>query len=340
MKKRIIIGLVAITTIISACSKAETIPPSDKPAEASTVASTEAPAVSASVATVESTDTASIEEKSDLVEELLSETGADKDDVLFSQTGDFDVDGIEEAFVLLERTASESSDSADNAVAKLWYVTAQECTEIFNYLGFTDGVAEMVDTFDVGGKTYISVNEIFTTNVISHLYYVEDGACKESAISGLGYFFKPDDVDDYAISISDYDALYEYEEGKESEAMELGHTYKNYYFYYDESLGDFKEYVGTAASEEELANVCGFDLAEEIRSEGYQVDEIIKRENGIYTINYSKIEKDDSGLIDITRMNAMFYEKTHSFILPRADEENTWQNSNFDGKYVLSVSGE
>lgn len=169
---------------------------------------------------------------------------------------------------------------------------------------------------------------------------MESGKCKESVVSGVGMFFKPDYIDDFCISASAYDAIYEYEEGKESEAMELGHTWKNYYFYYDPSFGDFKEYVGSEITEAELKEACGFDLAEEIRNEGYTVDNIINRDNGIININYSQKETTDFGMIDITRKNTTYNVNTDTFINFWEDGEDTWQNSDVGGKYEISLLGE
>ena len=97
--------------------------------------------------------------------------------------------------------------------------------------------------------------------------------------------------------MSAYDSGVDYEEGKEEEALYTGHTWKNYYFFYDKKSGDFKEYVGKEISEDELEAACGFDLAAEIREAGYQVDVVFKRENGIINVNYSKTERGDVGSV-------------------------------------------
>ena len=62
-------------------------------------------------------------------------------------------------------------------------------------------------------------------------------------------------------------------------------------FYYDAEKMDFMEYGATEITADELKDIVGFDLAAEIEAEGYQVDNILKRGNGIVNVNYSKEEK-------------------------------------------------
>ncbi|MBR1441139.1 MAG: hypothetical protein IJ589_07945, partial [Lachnospiraceae bacterium] len=159
------------------------------------------------------------------------------------------------------------------------------------------------------------------------------GSVKESDVSRIGCFFKPKYVEGYGISISAYDAICQYQEGNESEAIYIGHTWKNYYYYYDPEAGDFREYGAADITEEDLKAAVGFDLAEEIRGEGFTVDSIIRRDNGIINVNYSLTAKDDDGMVEIDYKNVTYIEKTGKFLDVWGSGENTWQASDFGGTY-------
>ncbi|MCR5154479.1 MAG: hypothetical protein K6B75_06500, partial [Lachnospiraceae bacterium] len=185
-----------------------------------------------------------------------------------------------------------------------------------------------------GEKTFVSVVETFATDSVSHLLYVEDGLVKSSAVSGLGYFAKRGDANDYALTVSDYDLCYNYTKGEEEFGMYTGHSWKEYYFYYDRKTEDFVEYVGESATREDLEKACGFDLAKAIEDEGYVVEAILKRENGIYNVNYSKTE-DEGDSVFIEYRNACFDAVSGTFL--HTGSKDGWKDSGFGGIYQPSV---
>lgn len=79
-----------------------------------------------------------------------------------------------------------------------------------------------------------------------------------------------------------------------------GHTWKQYWLYWDEASFSFREYGGVAITEEQLSALAGAGpdvdtQLEAIRQAGGQVDSIYLRGNGIVNINYS-IRRDESAL--------------------------------------------
>ena len=102
--------------------------------------------------------------------------------------------------------------------------------------------------------------------------------------------------------------------------------------------GDFKEYVGKTISESDLLDSCGFDLASEIRSAGYEVDEIFKRDNGIINVNYSQTTLEEDNTVWVEYHNATYNEETGQFVDVFESGNLTWQDSDFQGTYVSAIT--
>ena len=160
-----------------------------------------------------------------------------------------------------------------------------------------------------------------------------------SDISRLGNISVSDNLKDYIVVKDSYDNSETYETGKEDDAIWTGHTWKPYYFYYDDRKGDFTEYDCIKINRSKLAGICGFDPVSEIESEGYEVSDILMRDNGIININYSKKELDGSSFW-ITYKNASYDLNRKEFINAWGDGENTWQASDYGGIYLKSILNE
>ncbi|MBE5843010.1 MAG: hypothetical protein E7302_02370 [Butyrivibrio sp.] len=269
-----------------------------------------------------------------LIAKVLEGTGVDVLDIKDSVIADFDGDGSREGFVFI---GGDIDEEWSTCLGQLYFVS-DNGKEMLKDTNFVVNDGKIIQEFPVSDKTFIAVEEAYTTSSVSFLYYVENGECKDSYLSGIGGFYKPDFVDDYAISLSCYDMSFDYEEGKEDEGMYMGHTWKPYYFYYDEATGRFEEYVGKEISEEELNAACGFDLAGEIKAAGNQIDGILRRDNGIINVNYSYKTEYEGGSVSIQYSNVTFNEKTKEFVNVWGDGENTWENSNFGGTYLTAIS--
>ncbi len=269
-----------------------------------------------------------------LIAKVLEGTGVDVLDIKDSVIADFDGDGSKEGFVFI---GGDIDEEWSTCLGQLYFVS-DNGKEMLKDTNFVVNDGKIIQEFPVSDKTFIAVEEAYTTSSVSFLYYVENGECKDSYLSGIGGFYKPDFVDDYAISLSCYDMSFDYEEGKEDEGMYMGHTWKPYYFYYDEATGRFEEYVGKEISEEELNAACGFDLAGEIKAAGNQIDGILRRDNGIINVNYSYKTEYEGGSVSIQYSNVTFNEKTKEFVNVWGDGENTWENSNFGGTYLTAIS--
>lgn len=81
----------------------------------------------------------------------------------------------------------------------------------------------------------------------------------------------------------------------------MGHTWKKYWYYYSPEDKIFYPYTGTLISEDELLKYDGAaEILEKARSEGKNVSDIYRRDNGIININltYPLNETDMNGEFD------------------------------------------
>ncbi len=270
-----------------------------------------------------------------LIEKAVSWAGADPSEARYSLVYDFDNDGSLEAFVFI---GDEPDEMYSTCAGKVWYVDGDKCEMIKECDNFFVHGDKVIDMYPVGNTVVITLEEAYATETVSYLFTLKGGEWKESNISGIGHFFKPDYVSDYSLSVGEYDYCVDYEEGKEDEALYTGHTWKNYYFYYDEKIEDFREYIGKDISEEDLRAACGYNLAGEIRDEGYEVDNIIQRDNGIINVNYSKTAKGENKDISVEYHNATFNINNQKYAVPWDAKENDWENSDFGGTYLKAIT--
>lgn len=271
----------------------------------------------------------------DLIKRAAEAADADIKEAGFSLIYDFDNDGYKEAFVYV---GTEVDEEWSECSGSIWYVDEDDCEEVKHEMPLAVISGDVFELYVIEDKAFATFNMSYATSNVTYLYYVEDGTYKESFISGRGYFFEPSYVDGYCVNIDAYDGFFDYEEGKEDEGMHTGHTWKNYYVYYDGETRDFKEYGCTTITDKELEEAVGFDLVKEIEDEGYEVTDIFKRDNGIINVNYFKISDGfDEGSYTAEYHNVTYNVNTGKFFDYWGSGEETWQASDFGGTYVESM---
>lgn len=126
--------------------------------------------------------------------------------------------------------------------------------------------------YDFGDTKIVSIKEYFRTAGISYFYEINGMEFKEIEGSGWGSMFQDEEGRIY-MKDSQYDANVD----------GTGHTWNQYYFYWDDGLW---EYGGTEISTEEFAEYSGADdILDKISADGYEITSIYRRENGIININ-------------------------------------------------------
>ena len=264
------------------------------------------------------------------INKVLSVAGNVAMDVQETLVDDFDGDGDKEAFVFLGGEVEDVLGSNGS----LWFVSDDSCEQVLEQKNIAvNEKGSVFEPLTVENMKFVKLTEAYISEAYSKIFYVKDGKCEESRISGTGYLYTDEKVDDFLVSHPAYDMCVEYEIGAdESEKMVTGHTWKNYYAYFDKDKQDFCYYGAHTITEEELVSICGMDLATEIRNEGFQVDDIYRVDNGVVIVNYSK-KTQDGNTVSIEYHNASFYEKNKQFLDFGTDGDKPWQKSDQGGIY-------
>lgn len=280
------------------------------------------------VAGISESDKKAAEES--FTQKVLDIAGDVPTDVKETLVDDFDGDGKLEGFVFLGKTPTEVLGSCGD----LWFISDEVCEQVFEQKNIeVNESGSVFKSLPVEKVKFVNMTECYVSESYSRIFYVKDGMCEESRISGLGYLFKSTVVGDYAVTQPAYDRCIEYEiaEGEE-DGISTGHTWKDYYAYFDKDERDFFYYDHKRISEDELTSICGMNLAEEIRNEGFKVDSIYRVDNGIVIVNYEK-ETTEGNTVFIEYHNASYYEKTKEFLDYGVEGDKPWQKSDQGGTY-------
>ncbi len=185
------------------------------------------------------------------------------EDINFFMYRDFDGNDIYEAFFLLTESRNI-----------LRFISGETVTEV------TDSISSAYEAYDVDG---LCILQPFGNSQNGYVFEVKDGDPTESVLSGCGMQLGRDETQIGILSAkqSAYD-----------EASPTGsHTWKPYWFFYDYSSGEYREYGGKLITAEELNTLGDFSEAfSEIEAEGGIVGDIFARCNGYVTINYQVSE--------------------------------------------------
>lgn len=271
----------------------------------------------------------------ELAEKLVLEYNLNPDDIRRHLYTDFDNDGVHECFFFIGEPVNMEYESG---YGNVFFVNSENITQLCDtrYIGVLED-GEMFWTMKYGNLEFVVYDEVYATDRVSYVYSIKNSDLVVSVISGLGDVQPKKGTDYVSIIHSEYDAIYTREPGLTGEEVWFGHTWKEYYFYYDEESEDFREYGGSNITENELDKICGFELSDEIKGEDYEIGDIFRRANGIVNVNYFRKERDEFGNTRIQYMNANYDRNTGEFLSAWGADEKTWQNSNFGGKYDAAL---
>lgn len=197
---------------------------------------------------------------------------------------DYDLDGYYEAFALMGEGAVSGNSKGEYGIethnAEIWFFGrkgVQKLAEQFD--NWSDDGVKMIN-----GQAFWVASKYHTTEYISYIYYVKDGAPVEANISEKGGNFKCLDNGDVLLTFSEYD-------GMESEKMLLGHTYKDYFFFWNAETSQFVEYGGILLTKEDFLNINGAsDLLKILEEEHISLEGIYYYANDTVAVNYNKGE--------------------------------------------------
>ncbi len=198
---------------------------------------------------LDTTENSKIQEKTDFSRGDLFTMFEEKnnEEVMDFQYGDYNKDGMHEAFVL-----------TDSDGYKLWYMHASGCELVAD--NFTEDDTLSVEVLDFSTKTYLLLHRLENDRKNTLVYTLDNkNQVTQSIVSGKGYLMK--DTGKNLI-------LRVYSEGGEET------DYCEYYLYYNPDEG-FKEYGGIPIAEEQFLEFDGAqDILNEVKSayEDGQVD--------------------------------------------------------------------
>ena len=343
MREKKLILTLSVAMMLTACGAKETTQ------ESGTAQSVEEVQVAAMDETTED-QTANGNDGEALVKKAVEAAQASAEQARDFLADDFDGDGSTEAFVYIgdEQDIETATCSGD-----IWFVSDEKCEKIEEDMPFLVQGDKVIKDISEDNKKFILIDMagMFMSGSATDIFYVENGECKRSAISGIGGFYKSE-LGDYCVNVDTYDMNLEFESAADADdpnvfleyipvlekGMYTGHTWKEYFFYYDKASGDFKEYASKELTEQELATACGFDLAGEIKAEGYQMGKIYRRDNGVINVNYYMRTDNADGSVSIDFKNATYNEKTKAFMYESGEGESSWQKSDCSGIFAQSIT--
>lgn len=257
---------------------------------------------------------------------VLNACNMEEDAILMMDYDDYDHDGTYEAFVMCGESMETEYEPPYEGT--LWFVTEDECIEL------KSGCYRMIDgkmKFDSGRKYLYFYSDMYATANISELWTVENGKPTESEYSQVGEVIYRGG-DDFEIWIDAYDYCHEVDEDAD---FWTGHTWKPYFFHYDKNADKIEAYMGEVISEEELAEVCEWDLAAEIEAEGYELGTIIRWGPRIVTVNYATIPKE--GYTGTTFENIIWDCQEKDYWRSEERGVTSWKDAGYGGSYLLEA---
>ena len=190
---------------------------------------------------------------------------------------DYDRDGDCEAFVLVGEIDEEFGD----CYGSLFFVTADSVEAVLDNEGFCPYTENGGHLMHLDECDFYLIGQYFATGDQTYVFGVRDNRWYEHEFSLSGMSLGMDDeTGEITIISSQYDAMLDLDMG-----FAIGHTWKPYYLYWN---GDFQEYGGLEISVEELLTLKGTQrYVDLIQQEGYQIDSVYYRANGVININCS-----------------------------------------------------
>lgn len=183
--------------------------------------------------------------------------------------------------------------------------------------------------------------ELIVTSNNTELWTVRDGKPVEE-----GGLFRNMQViyrdkyprEDFEVWVDAYDYDCEKNGFDNGEDMWLGHTWKPYFYYYDQFEDRIKAYGGEKISKDAFVKLSGTNIIEEIEAKDYTVGEIIHWENDVVTINYhyAKIRGEDGESTDYYYENVIWDNRVKDYWRKEERGVTSWENAGEGGSYELT----
>lgn len=205
------------------------------------------------------------------------------------------------------------------------------------------GIYRKIDgVMDFESRKYLFFyTELIVTSNNTELWTVRDGKPVEE-----GGLFRNMQViyrdkyprEDFEVCVDAYDYDCEKNGFDNGEDMWLGHTWKPYFYYYDQFEDRIKAYGGEKISKDAFVKLSGTNIIEEIEAKDYTVGEIIHWENDVVTINYhyAKIRGEDGESTDYYYENVIWDNRVKDYWRKEERGVTSWENAGEGGSYELT----
>ena len=203
-----------------------------------------------------------------------------EDEILSFDYLDYDGDSTSEAFAFAGKKTGDE-DGGPAYLGELWFVN-EDGAEMVVSREETNGFWNVNQTYTFGKHSIVVLSKFFQTGDRALVWTVKDGKpCEETNLSNKGSEFTSLGGNDVVIVDDTYDFGFD----------GTGHTYKPYWFYWDEAASSFKEYGGKQLEYEQFLKCKGAQrVLNAIDAADCAVREIYYRANGIININYVDYE--------------------------------------------------
>lgn len=256
---------------------------------------------------------------------VLIKAGVEEDAILLMDYDDYDGDGRYEAFVF----CGESYDYYGDIIysGEFWFAGEEQCVQLPERFGSSYRKIDGQMTFrcmEHGQKYLYYYSDFCFTANISGIWTVQDGKPTEVKLPQSGQVVYRGDSCGFELWVDGYNHYYE-----PADDLWTGHTYRPYFYHYNGEKGLLEPDEGTGLSREELAEICGFDLAAEVEAEGYEVTDIVRwLPSDIVTVNYT-IPLDEFG--SITYENIIWDCRAKDYWRSRERGVSSWRNAGEGG---------
>jgi len=257
----------------------------------------------------------------------LMAANIDADKISVVNADDFEGTGEVGAFIYVSGEDDENEADAEFSdnyyTGQLYYVGNNEVYELNH--SSTDAWRVVDGVIRTEKRQYAFATEYYATGGRAIVWSVYDGEPKECEVSGLGDLAQ-DENGVISIVASAYDVMYDPTIGDF-----LGHSWKPYYFYYDENDDVIKEYGGARVLKDQINELAGIDILSQIDKAGGTFTTAYYHENGILNVNYLFSGEGDS---EIQYGNATYDCKNSTYIPAFGGQDSSFEGSNAGGVYV------
>lgn len=255
--------------------------------------------------------------ENELISKLQSVTS---NNIVKTYYDDFDSDGKNEMFAFVGKSNSSDPDLPTTLLGDIWFVSENNIEKIKSSkdvggIGFIiGGDSEPQYIKQNGSLRFKFCNMWGNGQMRTTICAVKES--KNVIVRDFDGYLKQSD-NGFVLTHSTYDCTIEKDKFNAGEYYGMARSWKDYWYYFDETSNEFKEYGGTEITQEQFLQFNGAQDILNLITEG-QIYNILYRDNGIININIIK----ESGLY----YNNDAY--TCSNILIGYDDNSVWTIDN------------